>query len=312
MTFDYLFGGLSIRSTLSIDGLRENPSAVGQPDILLTAEISAPPVPERDHYRWPGRYGLRLGTYRGQWLMQSSFDGSFLIARDGRSIHVVCEALPPGPALVDVLVRRVLPRVATLSGATAIHAAALAGQDGGLLLLGPSGAGKSTLSAALAHFLGWEILSDDISILREKDEVPMLAAAATGVCVWPQSREGLGLPPGDCFAMPGYDGKLRYDPRRERMTGAVPLRGFVFLDRSADCAEPQVDRLSLATGVAQVVPQIIRFNPEGASSAERIAGLVALTGAMRTAPVWRLSYPASYAALPAVAATLGALARTPL
>ena len=48
-------------------------------------------MPERDHYRWPGRYGLRLGTYRGQWLMQSSFDGSFLIARDGRSIHVVCE-----------------------------------------------------------------------------------------------------------------------------------------------------------------------------------------------------------------------------
>ena len=76
----------------------------------------------------------------------------------------------PAPALADVLVRRVLPRVATLSGATAIHAAALAGQDGGLLLLGPSGAGKSTLSAALAHFLGWEILSDDISILREKDE----------------------------------------------------------------------------------------------------------------------------------------------
>jgi hypothetical protein len=33
---------------------------------------------------------------------------------------------------------------------------------------------------------------------------------------------------------------------------------------------------------------------------------------MRSAPVWRLSYPASYAALPAVAATLGALATTPL
>lgn len=272
---------------------------------MVTSGTGTAPEPDHEHFAWPGRYGLKLGEYRGQWLMRSAFDGSFLIARDGTSIQVFCDHLPPSQALTDVLVRRILPRVTTLFGATAIHSAALAGRGGALMLLGRSGAGKSTLSAALAHFLGWDILSDDISILRG-DGAPMLTPAATGVCLWPPSRDGLGLAPEHCTEMPGYDGKLRYDPYRGSGDPAL-LQAFVFLDRTADCTSPRLERLSLAQGVAEIVPQIIRFNPHGSSAAERVAALGTLAPIMRSTPVWRLIYPASYAALSTVAATISGL-----
>ncbi len=314
VTFDYLFGGLSIGSSLPFDGLRKGrPVGDARPDIMVTSGIGAAPEPDREHFAWPGRYGLTLGEYRGQWLMRSAFDGSFLIARDGTSIQVFCDHLPPGQALTDVLVRRILPRVTILFGANAIHSAALAGQDGGqgggLMLLGRSGAGKSTLTAALAHFLGWEILSDDISILRG-DSLPMLAPAATGVCLWPPSRDGLGLAPEHCAEMPGYDGKLRYDPYRGD-SHPTPLRAFVFLDRAADCTSPRLEQLSLAQGVAEIVPQIIRFNPHGSSATERVTALETLVPIMRSTPVWRLTYPASYAALSTVSEVISGLIAPP-
>jgi hypothetical protein len=269
----------------------------------VTAEIAPPPVPEQVLFAWPGRYGLRLGELGGRWLMQSAFDGAFLIARDASTIHIVCETLPPRPDLIDVLVRRVLPRVMILAGATAIHAAGLSDGQGSLVLTGPSGAGKSTLCAALAHIAGWDIYSDDISVYWPGDP-PMLAPATTGVCVWPQSREGLALPLDECRAMPGYDGKVRYEPGVDRVVAPVPLRGFIFLNRSPDCDVPRLDPMTLAEAVSETLIQIIRFNPQGSQVEERMSALRSVSAAMRVAPPLRLTYPADYAALPEVTEVL--------
>lgn len=298
--FDYSFADLTIGSNAPVDGLRRRHGpASSAPDIHLEVILSAPPEPGKHHYAWPGRYGLALGEWNDKWLMTSRIGSTMAIAREGGRITIFAEEATLSQGTLDVLIRRVLPRVAILFGATAVHSATLAGPSGAIMLLGSSGAGKSTMTAALAHHLNWQIYSDDISILWDRT-LPTLASAASGVCVWPDSASALGLAMDQCFDMPGYDGKLRYVPSTNAEGGCAPLIGFVFLNRMAHCDTPHLDALSTAEGVAQIVPQIIRFNPNGASGAERVASLDCIRRAMHSTPAWRLTYPASFDALPAV------------
>jgi hypothetical protein len=309
VAFHYLFGGLGVRSTISLDGLRvaSGPPAHGR-IINLSAEIGEAPIADRHHFSWRGRYKLRLGQSGEQWLMGSSFDGTFLIDPDGATVRVFCQSLPPRQEVIDVLVRRIFPRLTILFGATAIHSAALGDRVGGLMLLGQSGAGKSTLTAALAHFAGWDVLSDDISILWSDDQI-LLAPAATGVCVWPQTRAGLELETRHCSEMPGYDGKVRYDPGEDQTLDTVPLRSFVFLKRAANCQAPRLDPIPHAEALAAAIGQIIKFNPDAPFPQERAVLIDRTNRIMRKIPSWRLTYPESYAALPAVTDTLRALMR---
>lgn len=232
--------------------------------------------------------------------MASAMDGVFLISEADRAIRCFVEH-PAHGAWLDVLVRRVLPRMATLFGATAIHAAAVADAGGGLLLLGPSGAGKSTLSAALGN-RGWQVLSDDISILWS-DGAPVMTPAAPGVCVWPDSRDALALPSEQCRPMPGYDGKLRFTPSGDADADAVPVKALVFLSRSDGDAAPVLRELPAGVGLIEASRQLVRFNPgdrsRGTAGAfERLASIV------RDTRCYRMEYAADYAALPQVAAAL--------
>ena len=253
-------------------------------------------------------YKLRLGQCGEQWLIGSSFDGTFLIDRDGATIRVFCQSLPPRQEVIDILARRILPRLTILFGATAIHSAALGDRAGGLMLLGQSGAGKSTLTAALAQLAAWDVLSDDISILWSGAQI-LLAPAATGVCVWPQTRAELDLETMHCSEMPGYDGKLRYDPGVDQTLDPVPLRSFVFLQRSIECHAPRLDPIPHAEALAAAIGQLIKFNPDAPFSQERAVLIDRTNRMMRTIPSWRLTYPEAYAALPAVTDALRGLMR---
>lgn len=296
----YQFGGAALSSTIALDGLRPLPPGKSlRRAISVIAESGPAPIEDVHHFAWPGRYQLRLGEHRGAWLMQSALGGAFLIDRDASAVRVFGWGGSADQAINDVFVRRVLPRMTNLLGATAIHAASLAGPRGGVLLLGPSGAGKSTLSAALSHLAGWKLLGDDMATLWTDDQ-PSLAPAAKGVCVWPESRAGLGLPLEECRELPGYGGKLAYQPAYAGSDEPVPLRNLLFLKRSPDIEMPSFDKLSQAEAIAEVVPQIIHFNPNGSAGAERVAALRSLSRAIDADSAWRLHYPASYAGLPGV------------
>lgn len=254
---------------------------------------------DRFLFEWSGRYGLKLGQHGEDWLLASAFDGIFLIDRQVTTIRAYCAEMPPRQEFMDVLVRRIFPRIATLLGATAIHAAALGDRNGGLLLLGASGAGKSTLTAALAHFSHWDILSEDISIVWNDGE-PVLAPAATGVCVWPESQAALKLDPAFCSELPGYDGKLRYDRTGDHSLESPPLRGAVFLNRSVDCVAPRLDPMTRAESLIGAINQLIAFNPAAPIRTGKALLVGRLNAILGAAPSYRLTYPGSYAALPAV------------
>lgn len=267
--------------------------------------VSGPP-PQADEilFRWGGRYDLVLGRYGEEWLMASSFDGVFLIDEARRRIRCFVED-PADLAWQDVFVRRVLPRVAMLFGGTIAHGAAVAHDGAALLLLGQSGAGKSTLSAALAH-AGWDILSDDISVMWNPS-APHVAPATTGVCVWDDSRAALGLPLDRCVPMPGYGGKVRYVSGNDRGIELLPLSGIVFLARSADQAAPEHHQLTPAQGLMRAVHHRIRFNPAAAHSGETLKAFGELSEIVGATRSWELAYPARYDALPEVAAVLQGL-----
>jgi energy-coupling factor transporter ATP-binding protein EcfA2 len=303
----YSFANLAIASEVPIAGLRRPlTAAVYQPDITISISSLPAPVMEKLHFSWPGRYGLSLGEWNEAWIMTSPVGGTVAISQVGRRITIFTDTLPLSPATVDVFVRRILPRVAMLFGATAVHAATLETPSGAIMLLGPSGAGKSTMTAALAHILGWEIYSDDISIIWDGD-VATMASAASGVCVWPDSAVGLSLPADHCWPMPGYDGKVRFAPTADPAARSVRLAGMIFLNRQSAPSVLDHTRLTPAEAVAKIVPQMIRFNPSGTGGAERAVTLDVVRRALLATPAWRLTYSADFEALQETAGCINQL-----
>lgn len=171
------------------------------------------------------------------------------------------------------------------------------------MLLGPSGAGKSTLTAGLAA-AGWQILSDDISVARSDGE-PRLEPCGVGVCLWPESQKGLELPPQACVEMPGYDGKVHYDPEVEHRATPARLAACIELRRSPHVDRPRLESLSTADALRAVIRQAVTLNPvapraELAKTVDRLAGLVAKSAA------FQLTYPARYSSLPEISDLLAA------
>lgn len=305
VTHFYSFGGLRVRSSIELPSLvpAEGADSGWAGELELRVETGAPVEHDLVDYEWRNGYRMRIGEKDGRWLIRSRFDGSFLIDRDGRTLTLVVGAMPPDPAAIEVLLRRVLTRVPMLQGAIAVHAASLMQDGGGMLLIGQSGAGKSTLCGALTVQGGWQILGDDTALLWNPAD-PMLGAGAKTVCLWPESRDGLALSPNDSIPLASATGKGRSPVVADNPPPLVPLRALVFLDRRAKLSEPRLEPLDIAGAMALTVPQIIHFNPSGASVQERVHAVSGLRDVLGRRPAWRLVYPSDYAALPRVEALL--------
>ncbi|WP_296615827.1 hypothetical protein [Sphingomonas sp.] len=268
----------------------------GSPAPDLTIEFSAgnPPAPDELLCDWGGRYGLRLSRSGRDRVFTSAFEGAIAVSSDGRKIRVTAPRLPIGRGLHDILVRRVLPRVATLFDAAAIHAASIANDGRGLLLYGPSGAGKSTMTAALSR-AGWNVLSDDISIIRGADEA-RIEPCTTGICVWTDTQSALGLEAERCETMAGYDGKVRYLGTSPAPALGASLAACVTLERDPLIGSPALERLGSSDGIKSIIQQLILFNPNGLPD-ERLPPIEAAVATVSEVPFFRLRYPSGFAAL---------------
>jgi hypothetical protein len=257
----------------------------------------SPPAADDVLFRWNGRYGLALGRAGDRWLLTSALDCAFAFDESASTIScIVRDQTDPG--WLDVLVRRILPRVAMRHGAVAVHAAAAARNGRAMLLLGASGAGKSTTSAALGA-AGWDVLSDDISIVWDHAD-PHVAPATTGICVWADSHAALDLPLRKSVAMPGYSGKRRYVPGFETNTAPVSLEAIILLERSDGAEEPSLVPVPCIEALGSTTRQRIRFNPADTSGEELQETFAALSAIVENTRCYRLSYPSNYDALPAV------------
>lgn len=297
----YCVGGLTLACASEVPGLRPVAgSGACRPDIELRIGLGPPPMADAFVFRWPGRYGLCLSRLGDHWMLTTARGSAYAVTRDGREIMAYDNQADADPEFIDVLVRRILPRISLLFGRVAFHGAALAKNDTAILLFGGSGAGKSTLSAALAGSFGWDLLSDDISILHAATVAP----AATGVCLWPDSRLALDLPPERCRGLPAYGTKIWFDFAQNGPRPPLPLRALAALARSEHVTAPMLERLAPAEALILAIQQLIQFNPAD----YRSGGLEPLVHRLRTTiegiPAYRLVYPTDFSALPRVAALL--------
>jgi hypothetical protein len=298
----YLFGGLAISADAPLEGMRGAAKAVDAHPVQLAFHHAPAPSADREVFTWQGRYGMKLGMLGDAWHFSSKLDGVFIADRAIDRIDFHSRESPPTPAAMDVLTRRVLPRLAIATGALTVHGAALSRAGGAILMFGPSGAGKSTLTAALAQ-AGWQITSDDLTIVRAASDGAMVHPGATGVCLWADTRAALALDPARCFAMPGYDGKLRFEPEDAPTGEPAALRALVFLDRSGDITAPRIDRMPIGDAVREATRQLIALDP----TAPRIDVAHRLLQVMAGVTAVKLTYPSGYATLPAVSGLLATL-----
>ncbi len=243
---------------------------------------------------WGGRYKLALEPRdAGGWMIRYRDRAAIGCDAQGAMLDCVCSDATQQPVLADILTRRVLPRLTSLHGRMPVHAAALARDDGAVLLFGASGAGKSTLTAALAR-AGWRIMSDDMSILNGSDD-PHVWRTAPGVSLWQDSCAALALPEARCRPIEGYEGKFWFLPEPAPGPALVPVRALVFLDRPAGTVGWQ--RASGPRAVVSAAQQMVRFNP--ANTAEAAAALDRFRRLVAALPCYRFAYPRDYDALSA-------------
>lgn len=298
----YRFGGLAIDSGIALAGARRVDRADEGHHVDLVFHQAPAPRADRDVFTWTGRYELKLGRIGDAWHFSSRFEGAFIVDPAISRLDVFAADDTPTPGTIDVLTRRVLPRLAIETGALTVHGAAMIRDGGAILLFGESGAGKSTLTAALA-LAGWSIASDDMTIIRPGTAEPMVHPGATGVCLWPDTRRALGLDPARCLAMPGYDDKLRFEPEDAPGADPAPLRAVVFLERGAEVTAPRLDPMPIRDAVRQASRQLIALDP----TVPRTTTVHRLLQTLAVARPVKLTYPSGYDSLPAVTDLLATL-----
>lgn len=238
-------------------------------------------------------------TAARRWIFRSRFPDVFVFNPAVQRID--CHIASTDDRIwQDVLLRRVIPRIAETAGALVIHAAAVATDDRCLLLLGASGAGKSTLSAFCARH-SWVVLGEDTTIVWPETGSAtgfMVEPVQRGIGVWDATRSALALPNADCTPMPGYGGqKFWFDPPAGTRTGPRPLSGILMLERSGDLG-PCAIRLSRDAALRALLGQAIAFLPSvrpDAASAARFGRMAALATRI---PCFQMTYPDGYARLP--------------
>lgn len=295
VAFNYQFGGIRIGSDVRLSGLHETVGGVAESlDIHVFAEPGKPPAQARLNYSWRGRFGMRLGTVGNDWLV-SVAGGAFLVDRTAQTIRIFGLDGPDGGMLGDIFARRVLPRLIKLKGAAIYHAASLALDGRGVMLMGPSGAGKSTMAIGLAATGDWNLLGDDMAILWH-DDGDRIAPAAANATIWTQSCEGLGLTDRDCSPLAGYDGKRIFRQQHSPPSEPIPAEAIIFLSRT-QCSAPMLERCSQVDAFQRALSQIIFFDPSGPATAERVQSVSRLNQMLARVPAFCLTYPASYTAI---------------
>jgi hypothetical protein len=301
----YEIGGFEIRSTFPLPARR----AVPRPESSVTtihvdASSGAVPHDGRVVYRWPGRYKLTLSALSAGWLLTTCAHGAAVVSADGRSIVCYPDAAA-SPDWPDVLVRRILPRLAQWHGRIALHAATVSDGRTATILLGPSGAGKSTLAAALRRHVGWRVLSDDISLVDGNAAPPVALPSGAGLCLWPDSLSMLVPSVGDCRIVAGHDDKrwLEDDVEAAEPRRAVSAILVLCAEGAADQHAPiAIHPIAPRDGAMHAGAQMVCFNP---SDPVLFARAWAAVGRLVDAvPTFSLTYPRGYERLAEVATSL--------
>jgi len=245
--------------------------------------------------------GVLWQAAQGRFLLDVPAVARYLITA-GNSITI--DSVPDTPAIVVEHHLGMLPLAALLyqRGMLAFHAAAVANDQGVVLLTGDSGCGKSTLLVALLQ-RGWRVLADDLAIVGlDGQGQPVVYPTASGIALWTESLKKLGIasdslsccdanrrefvPSGQTAGDPqplrhiyrlGVHGKREVEP--EELAGSARFRAvgtMLYNSHVADALCSRADYMRCAAAIAQFVPINILRRPRGVWSVEALAEYIAL------------------------------------
>lgn len=267
MSYFYNFGGLKVCSSFTLKGIQpfDGETTEALCDVRFLIDNSTQSEESTLVFQWPsGRYGMSLWSCGQNWLVKTARNGSYLISDSGYTISCFPDSRYPSDDMGEFIVRRLMPRLAILHGGIALHVASLSDGKNGYLLMGPSGAGKSTLTANLHHKLGWDILSDDISILHHGDP-PTVSPSTVGVCLHEDSLSSLGSFASDVKKLSAYENKFWVGFGKNKNLTPKPIKNFILLTATSDTHTPPgralIERISTKKAFQHIWQQLVRFNP---------------------------------------------------
>jgi len=307
----YRYGGRTIDSSWELPGLETESSlardsAPAEGRIVLQKFVVDRAAPRELQLGWPGRFGLTLFASGERWIFALCTGAEFWVDRTGGVIG--CDPGTAGwsEATAEGFVRRVLPRVVQMGDCVVLHAVAMRSPAGAVLLCGKSGAGKSTLGAGLHETLGWDILADDMSVLRPMSDRILLFPTGCGASLWQDAKTAFPDSRAQAERIEIYGTKYRWRPAAGLRSDPVPLVSIYHLDRKPP---PMNETITIAeTDVRfrlnHLMRAAIRFNPAD-RTLEHVQFPVWLRVA-REVPMWELRFDSRFDLLPEVAMRLAA------
>lgn len=141
----------------------------------------------------------------GRFLLDVPGVARYLV-EDGRAVTI--ESAPGADSVMVTRFLRMGPLSALLNqrGIYTFHAAAVANEQGAILLAGESGSGKSTLLTELLS-RGWWMLADELAaVLVDQQGCLTVPPLYPEIALWPDALKMLGKDPGP---LPRYDANRR-------------------------------------------------------------------------------------------------------
>jgi hypothetical protein len=259
----YLVFGLRLKSDWAIPGLVDQPEPEAV-DVEVCQKGSAQwwrRLPEMPQKLWHTGFPDTEGGEPGYKAWQVAGGRYFLLRyRDGCqfAMNRACTRLwvfgPEGATpeyLANYLLGPVLGILLRLRGTPCLHGSAVAARGHALAVLGFPGAGKSTTAATFAR-LGFPVLTDDITVLKEEDHTFWVLPGDPNVCLWPQSVDYLygsptALPPviSDNVLDPEWNKRWLNltDPGYRFQSRPLPLGAIYILGERQDDAGPRVEEV---------------------------------------------------------------------
>ncbi len=294
--------GLSLRSNLSIPGLKDLALVIGPPDLEVhfrsepRATLARTPVTRepifassvKDETGVPSLQIWRISP--GACVQLEYRDGlRFWVDERGRNVWAKWPDTLTMDDVAAYLLGPVLGLVLQLRGMTCLHASAVAFGDYAVVFMGGDGAGKSTTAAAFAR-RGHAVISDDVVALVEKNGAFYVAPAYPHLSLW---QDAVELLYGPDKKLPSFSRNL--DKRRLALESnnlkfaekALPLAAiFVLGQRSANEQALRVEPLTHREALLSLVSN--SFAGHLLDKAERAREFELLGRLVLAAPVRRL------------------------
>ncbi|MBL8742222.1 MAG: hypothetical protein JNK04_14035, partial [Myxococcales bacterium] len=131
--------------------LREQGVVPGRGALRWEPALESGPVDWLIVHEREGQPFVSVGRVSHGYLVRSHGLADFLVSADGSTVSVAPEAGVDRGEVEDAFEQQVLPGIHQLAGCPALHASAVACDEGIVAFTGPSFAGKSTMAALLSR-----------------------------------------------------------------------------------------------------------------------------------------------------------------